>query len=97
MSAWDDAYLLADRKDLCSAEVFHAVARARDESRALEAEVATLREALGAIARNAESWHGNGEEGPRKALVVIARWARDPATIPTAVLAAATPAAEEKA
>jgi hypothetical protein len=48
-----------------------------------------MKYALGAIASNAESWHGNGEEGPRRALAVIAGWARDPATVPVGIGAVA--------
>ncbi len=70
------------------------------EAERLRAENAMLREALEAIARNAEAWHG-GEEAKARALTVIAKWANDPATIPAALLAeirvalAASPAAED--
>ena len=42
------------------------------------------REALEAIAFNAESWHA-GEDGCRRALAVIAQWARNPEVIPEGI------------
>ncbi len=43
---------------------------------ALEAEHAEALEVLERVHANAVSWHGNGEEGPRRALSVIADWTR---------------------
>jgi hypothetical protein len=46
-----------------------------------------LRDALRAIAANAEAWHV-GEDGKARSLAVIARWARHPSEIPSGVIPA---------
>lgn len=49
----------------------------------LLARAAELETALEAIARNAEAWHGPPEDSRHAAaLAVIAKWARDPSTVP---------------
>ncbi len=56
----------------------------RERVQTLEAEHADKVLALTCIARNAESWHSD-EDGKARALIVIARWARDPTSIPDSV------------
>lgn len=67
-------------------EAFAIAARKRADERAADARAAELEAALEAIARNAEAWHGPPEDSRHAAaLVVIAKWARDPSTVPEGI------------
>jgi hypothetical protein len=59
----------------------------QDEFAAAVKDTDRLRETLRAIQANAEAWHGPSSEDNRHAaaLAVIARWARDPGTVPEGV------------
>lgn len=78
-----DLAIAHDRQPYPTAAAYEAVCKARTK---WEARAAELEAALEAIARNAEAWHGPPEDSRHAAaLAVIAKWARDPSTVPEGI------------